>query len=704
MTKAKTKSAPAAPVTINETRMIPLNLIEADDANVRTIKNGVSIEMLAEDIALRGLLQSLNVRSVITEDGTDTGRFSVIAGGRRLKALQLLLKKSRIDAAQPIPCIVNTGDNPVDDSLAENVFREQLHPIDQFNAFKTLADQGMADTVIAKRYHVTEKFVRQRMKLAAASPKLLKAFKDEELSLEKLEAFCVTDDHKRQESILKLIKDGHHYNASNIRQALTEDSVEADDPRARFVGLDAYQAAGGSITQDLFKDDSGPWLEDTALLEKLATEKIEAVRTDILALGYKWAEVTLDPDTVWDLKRNLSSIPNLPSALSKDEKAELAALSTECDELTDKREWHEEDDPFTDADAARLAEINAALTALKNRPPRMSAKQIARTGVLISLDEEGRIDIEYGFLKPEDVQQAKKKASAQNAVGSAALEDGDDISGDASDDDDDDGDYVRADSNPGAVVGGKPLSDSLVRDLTSYRTVALQNALGEDFNTAFLAALHALCAQIFCHASYKSCAKISPSQQYFRAVAGLEDWPAYKEIQQRHEHWAERLPGDATALWNTLANLDDTERAQLFAHCVSLTIDAVHGNQGRASSALHSDQLAEALSLDMRTAGWESTAENYFARINKDQIIEAVKEAAPTKAPLIDHLKKQTMAQEAERIIKDTDWLPALLRAPHDDLPAQEQPEAAAEDAQQAAPLPAFLAGGLNGAMTAPAE
>lgn len=703
MTKAKTKSAPAAPVTINETRMIPLNLIEADEANVRTIKNGVSLDMLAEDIGLRGLLQSLNVRTITGEDGTDTGRFSVIAGGRRLKALQLLLKKSRIDATQPIPCIVNTGNNPVDDSLAENVFREQLHPIDQFNAFKTLADQGMPDTIIAKRYHVTEKFVRQRMKLAAASPKLLKAFKDDELGLEKLEAFCVTDDHKRQEAILKLIKDGHHYSPYSIRQALTEESIEADDPRARFVGLDAYQAAGGTIMQDLFKDDSGPWLEDPALLEKLASEKIETVRADILALGFKWAEVTLDPDTVWDLKRNLSSIPNLPSALSKEEKAELSSLSAEFDELAEKRDWHEEDEPFTDADAARLAEIDIALTALKNRAPRMSAKQIARSGVLISLDEEGRIEIEYGFLKPEDVKQAQKKASSQHAGEADTLEDSDDIGGDGYEDDDD-GDYVRADNNPGAVVGGKPLSDSLVRDLTSYRTVALQNALGEDFNTAFLAALHALCAQIFCHASYKSCAKISPSQQYFRGVPGLEDWPAHKEIQQRHDHWAERLPGDATALWNTLVNLDDTERAQLFAHCVSLTIDAVHGNQGRASSALHSDQLAEALSLDMKAAGWESTAENYFARINKDQIIEAVKEAAPTKAPLIDHLKKQTMAQEAERIIKDTDWLPALLRAPYDQVPAQEQPDPVATDTEQAAPLPAFLTGGLNGAATAPAE
>lgn len=702
MTKTKTKPAPAAHVKIGDTRMIPLNLIDVDEANVRTIKNGITIDMLAEDIALRGLLQSLNVRETTAEDGSPSGRFGVIAGGRRLKALQLLLKKGRLDQTQPIPCIVNTGANPVDDSLAENVFREQLHPIDQFNAFKALADQGLPDSEIARRYHVTEKFVRQRMKLAAASPKLLKAFKDEEIGLEKLEAFCVTDDHKRQDSILKLLKDGHHYSAYNIRYALTELSIEANDPRARFVGIEAYRQAGGTIMEDLFKDDSGPWLEDPELLDKLASAKIEEVRAGILAMGFKWAEICLDPDRIWHIKRNLSTIPNLPSALSKAEKAEEKALSDEWDELAEKRDSDWEDDPFTDKDRARLAEIEPKLTELRNRPPRLSAKQTARSGVLISLDDNGRLSIEYGFLKTEDVKQAKMRPA-----GSAESAENDCL--DAENDfdaDDDHHDYVRADNNPGAHAAGKPFSDSLVRDLTSYRTVALQNAIGQDFNTAFLAALHALCASIFCRASYKTCIGITPNQAYFRGVPGIEAWPAYGEIQDRHQHWADRLPGDATALWSSLVNLSDHERADLFAHCISLTLDAVHGNQGRSSSALHSDQIAEAVSLDMRAAGWETTAENYFSRINKDQIIEAVKEAAPAKAPLIDHLKKQTMAQEAERITKDTGWLPALLRAAFEDAPdtaSQPAPDAK-DDPQEPHALPAFLADPLNGTATPPAE
>jgi ParB family chromosome partitioning protein len=702
MTKAKSKTkalttpdAQIARVRIHDIRQIPLHQLCVDDANVRTIKNGVSIDMLADDIAFRGLLQSLAIRQIKDEAGLPTGRFGVIAGGRRLKALQKLASEKRIDGSQTIPCIVREGHNATDDSLAENVFREQLHPLDQFQAFKQLADQNIPDSEIAKRYHVSEKFVRQRLKLAQASPALLQAFQNDEISLEKLEAFCVTDDHTRQEAILQRLRDGHGMGAYSIRQALTETSIEADDPRARYVGLEAYQAAGGTVMNDLFREESGPWLEDAALLDKLAAEKIAAEKNRILAAGYKWAEITLDPREVYGLKRNLSQIPNLPSGLSKEERAEEKTLSSEFDALIEKHDYADEDDPFTAEDQARLDEIRPILLEYRNRPPKLSAKQIARTGVLISLDDEGDLCLEYGYLRPEDVKEAKKKAATPS------LSDDDSVEGlagvhDADEPEDGDEDYVRADNNPGAVVAGKTISDSLARDLTSYRTIALQNAVAQDFNVAFLGSLHALCSSLFRSGSYNSCVKIVPSELFLRGVVGLEDWATYKEVQDRHQAWGDRLPGQGgAALWNALCALSNDERADLFAHCVSLTVDAVYGNQG-GSSAAHADLMAEALSLDMKAAGWESTTETYFGRVSKDQIIEAVREAAPTKVALIDHLKKPVMAKEAERLVKDTGWLPPLLRSPYVQATPPEETSVNTVE-EPAAPLPAFLQGGLNG-------
>jgi ParB family transcriptional regulator, chromosome partitioning protein len=705
MTKAKTKTklqngpapdAASPSIRIHEIRQIPLHQLFVDDANVRTIKNGVTIDMLADDIAFRGLLQSLAVRQLKDQDGLLIRRFGVIAGGRRLKALQKLASEKRIDGSQTIPCILRDGENATDDSLAENVFREQLHPLDQFQAFKQLADQGVSDAEIAKRYHVTEKFVRQRLKLASASPVLLQAFKDDDFSLEKLEAFCVTDDHTRQEALWQRIQDGHGMGAYAIRQALTETSVEADDPRARYVGLDAYQAAGGTIMNDLFRDDSGPWLEDPTLLESLADAKITAEKERVLALGFKWADVTLNPREVKGLKRNLSQLPNLASGLSKDERAEERALSAEFDALLEKGDTADDDDPFTAEDQARLDEIRPVLIEFRNRPPKLSAKQTARTGVLISLDEEGDLCIEYGYLRPEDVKEAKKSADASGDTANTGDTDPEHSVGDALNDDDNE-DYVRAGNNPGAVIAGKAISDSLARDLTSYRTIALQNSVAQDFDAAFLGCLHALCSSLFRSGSYNSCVKIAPRELFLRGVVGLEKWTTYKEVQDRHQAWGDRLPGQGgAALWNALCALSNDERADLFAHCVSLTVDAVYGNQGRASSAAHADLMAEAVSLDMKAAGWESTTETYFDRVNKEQIIEAVREAAPTKVALIDHLKKPVMAKEAERLIKDTDWLPPLLRSPY----AQATPpvETSVNTVEEpAAPLPAFLQGGLNG-------
>ena len=104
--------------------------------------------------------------------------------------------------------------------------------------------------------------------------------------------------------------------------------------------------------------------------------------------------------------------------------------------------------------------------------------------------------------------------------------------------------------------------------------------------------------------------------------------------------------------------------APLFSHCVSLTINAVREpHQPRREALRHADRLAAAVSLDMVSAGWSMTADNYLSRITKAQILEAVREAkGESTAQLIAHLKKADMAREAERLLEGTGWLPEALR------------------------------------------
>src|SRR3990172_1249178 len=119
-----------AKLTLHASREIPLNKLVLSEANVRREKAGQSIEMLAADIERRGLLQSLSVRPLLDTDGKETGMFEVPAGGRRFKALQLLVKQKKMAKTVPIPCIVKTDGLADEDSLAENVMREALHPLD----------------------------------------------------------------------------------------------------------------------------------------------------------------------------------------------------------------------------------------------------------------------------------------------------------------------------------------------------------------------------------------------------------------------------------------------------------------------------------------------------------------------------------------------------------------------------------------------
>ncbi len=165
-------------ITLNTGRDVPFNKLVLSQQNVRKTKAGVSIEELAEDIAHRGLLTSLNVRAEVDADGNETGIYSIPAGGRRYRALEFLVNQKKLSKTAAIPCIVSKGDTlEVEDSLAENVKRVDLHPLDEFRAIMTLREQGLDEEEIAARFHMSVATVKQRLRLASVSPRLLEALR-----------------------------------------------------------------------------------------------------------------------------------------------------------------------------------------------------------------------------------------------------------------------------------------------------------------------------------------------------------------------------------------------------------------------------------------------------------------------------------------------------------------------------------------------
>ena len=234
-------------IKLSPSRDIPFNKLVLSQSNVRRVKAGVSIEQLAESIALRTLLQSLSVRAVLDEDGKETGMFEVPAGGRRYRALELLVKQKRMAKTQPVPCVVRDDGLAEDDSLAENDERVGLHPLDQFRTFKLLRDGGMSEDDIAARHFVTPAIVKQRMRLASVSPNLHEIYADDGMTLEQLMAFTVTADQARQAQVWDNVSRSQLDEPYQIRRMLTENTVRASDRRAQFIGLDTYEKAGGAI-------------------------------------------------------------------------------------------------------------------------------------------------------------------------------------------------------------------------------------------------------------------------------------------------------------------------------------------------------------------------------------------------------------------------------------------------------------------------
>jgi len=688
-------------LVLSGSRDIPFDRLVLSQSNVRRVKGGVSIAELAEDIVRRTLLQSLNVRPLLDAEGQETGQFEVPAGGRRFRALELLVKQKRLAKNAPVPCVVKAADDVVsaeEDSYAENTFREQLHPLDQFRAMQAMVDKGQDIDSIAAHFLVTPAVVNQRLKLAKVSPKLHEIYAEDGMTLEQLMAFSVSDDHERQEQVWELLAHSYNRSGAYIRQKLTENSVRVADKRVRFVGVEAYVAAGGSVMRDLFEDDDGGWLTDPALLDQLVTEKLQAEGEKIGAEGWKWIATAVD--LPWSVTDGLREIDGVPVARTAEEDARLATLEEEAEAL--EAQWSDEP-VIPDEVHERLTAIETEIGALVNRPMTFDAQEMARAGVFVSIETDGSLCIERGYVRPEDepIPEAEK-GDADSDCDAQGAEDRDDDRGTAagtpatnvvpmgatSADDDEDGEIL------------KPLSDRLVAELTAWRTLALQDAFAQSPSTAFAAVLHAFVLSTFYSYSRESCLELSLSKVSFgHAPAGLRGSAPAKAIDERHKRWADRLPDSDKDLWEALLQLDGAEQAALFAHCASQALNAQQEvvpkyDNGRISKhsverrIAHSHVLARAVGLDLVGAGWRPTVEGYFRSVTKPRILADVAEAKGSKfAEMIDHLKKGDMANEAERLLEDAGWLPKPMRTPA----LLDEPLTESAHEAEATELPAFL-------------
>ena len=634
---------------------VPLNKLKKSPKNARKTPHGeAAIAALAASIAAKGMLQVPVVEPEVGEDGAPTGFWLVTIGEGRRLAMLLRLKRKEVRKSEPVRCVVDTTNDAHEISLDENVTRTEMHPADQFEAFRRLAaERGLGAEDIGARFGVSAQVVRQRLRLGAVSPKLMAIYREGGLALDQLMAFAVSEDHGRQEQVYDQLT----FNRSPgvIRRAMTEAKVPASDRRAIFVGAEAYGEAGGTILRDLFTEDGGGWFEDVPLLDRLVTEKLDAIASEVQAQeGWKWAAASLDYPHGHGMRR----VYPHPVERSEPDKAQIDALSEEYDALVSQWDAVEELPPEVEA---RFKEIDAALDAFGDGTA-YDPDEVARGGVFVILGHDGQARIERGLIRPEDELPVAEAEAEDNAQGETEP--------------DGDSDGTAPKEAEPEEDAGAPLSERLLLDLTAYRTVGLRDAVATDPTLALTALVHALALKAFYPPREQaSCVEVKLVSAYLDGHApGVSDSPAGRRIAERHEAWAARLPREPSKAWDAVSGFGAGELMDLLAHCVSLGISAVRNPLDRKPAAWdHAERLARAAGLDMTTT-WAPTAERYLGRVTKARILEAVAEARGAEvAERISDQKKTEMVETAEVLLSGTGWLPPLLRTAKAEAPEPSQ-------------------------------
>ncbi len=603
-----------------------LDQLDQSPKNVRTTRTIAAIEEMAASLKAHGLLQSLVVHPM------DGGKFGVAIGRTRLEGLRLLFKRDRLPADFIITADVRGADDPSlqEASLAENIVRTAMHPADQFDAFKKLVDEGRGPEDIAARFGTSPAVVERRLKLARVSPKLIKAYRADEMTLDQLMAFTIVDDHKQQEKVWKELPEWVKERGSDqpIRDQLTEAHISASSKLARFVGIDTYRKAGGGMLRDLFSDDDKSWLTDAALLNRLVGERFEEIVQPIRAEGWKWVDCGIEQD--WREEQKTGRILPVYGKPSPKAEEEASSLRAEYDKITEQHGEEPEDESAYN----RMIEIQDRIDAIEKGEPAWTDDQKPIAGVVITISHNGEPSIRYGVVKPEDKAAMKKLSGVSNA---------------------------REPADPKKPKEKAGLSAALITELTSHKNVAAQVVLAEQPKVTLLAVTHALATGVFYHFGDQALQiNVKPTTYPMAINDAVKKSAAGKKLAGIMASWKKKIPRKQEQLWGWLVKQNDETIKGLLAVCAAASVDIVQINGAKASP--NSTELAKAIKLDMAER-WETTAANYFSRVSKPETLKAVTAVAgKAVAAQIAPMKKTELAASAERRVTGKKWLPDVLK------------------------------------------
>lgn len=619
---------------------VPFALLFKSEDNVRTKKNAVSIPELAAMIKAEGLINPLCVVAEKVDDKL-TGRFGVIAGGRRLAALAYLIEHGEMSPDAVIDCKEYSPDRAVRVSSIENAGQETMHASDQIMQFKKLVDAGLTAAEIAAHHGVSIPTVERRLKLANLAPAIMELFQEDKVGLDQLKALALASDHARQVEVWENLARTGRTSAYHIRAALVEGEVRADDRTAIFIGLEAYEAAGGTVRRDLFGTERDVYLQDRPLLEKMVQERLDARADELRADGWKWVEV-MESFGYSEKSRFATVYPTRTKPEGAEAKAietldaMIQALRKRFDELEsaaaadDEQALDEQEE--LEAQIELIGDLRATCASHFVQWP---VKLLQRAGVVVTLTDAGTVAVHPGLVRPEDMPKAKGSAKVKG----------------------------------GAAADGAAKSEyskSLMRDMTAHRTGAVAAALTSNPKVALVALLHKM-IQSADRPHISSPVSISVTRTIGRVQSHASDFdaaPAAVVLNTVESSWDARLPKEPAELFRYLLTLEVSELNALLALHIAQSYDVItEDHEMRSQRFAVGDAIEQALNLNMKE-WWTPTAGQYLSQVSKAQIAEAVTEACGVNEALpLEKMKKSEAVAAAAAKLDGKGWLPPVLRA-----------------------------------------
>ncbi|OWT65552.1 ParB/RepB/Spo0J family partition protein [Candidimonas nitroreducens] len=618
----------------------PAKLIVSVRYQARKTPGQQPLPELADSIAAQGLLQNL-----VVAKAKKRGMYEVVAGGRRLQAIELLRADGRWPEGQRVHALLVEGNSAFEASITENVQREAMHPADEFEAFAALIEQGRSIEDVAARFAVSPLVVKRRMRLAGVASELIDAYRVGEMSLEVLMAFTITDDQQRQRDAWVGLSEWERRNAHIVRNRLAADELTAADGVVHFVGLDAYRAAGGRCYQDLFAqadDGRGTYVQDRTLIETLALDKLGAAAQTVRTEGWAWVDVCIDVDNgllsrfgrVWPEARHLTEAEQ--SRLD-DLTVQRAAIHEKMDAVADD----DDDTEWLDLDQ-QSDELGAHIENIHDAAKQWPSDMMGVAGAIVTIGFDGIEKIHRGLIRPEH-RQGAVQASKGEAGGAGA--------------------HV---SLPQAKT--RPMhSERLVRQLTANKVGIVAAELAAKPGIALAALVASLVRKMMIGGYYGGESfgiGISIQQEALEQNApDFAQSRAGMELARIQQHWIDLLPkgehGDTGDVMQWALAQDAATLLDLLAYLVASSVQGIRHQENSASTAL--DELAAIADVDP-ARWWEPSAESYLSHVSKGRIIDVVAEGVSKEAAVpLAKMKKAEAVLAAQQALVGRGWLPEIL-------------------------------------------